>query len=44
MSIFGLGEKTGKLDRRGETYKMWNSDRPCYGVADDPYIRVFRFL
>ena len=26
--FFGLGEKTGKLDRRGETYKMWNSDYP----------------
>ena len=42
--FFGLGEKTGKLDRRGETYKMWNSDRPCYGVADDPLYKSIPFF
>lgn len=42
--FFGLGEKTGKLDRRGESYKMWNSDRPCYSVADDPLYKSIPFF
>ena len=37
--FFGLGEKTGKLDRRGEAYKMWNSDKPCYSAVEDVYKR-----
>ena len=42
--FFGLGEKTGKLDRRGESYKMWNSDKPCYGVAEDPLYKSIPFF
>lgn len=30
--FFGLGEKSGPLNRRGRNYKMWNSDQPCYGI------------
>lgn len=42
--FFGLGEKTGKLDRRGESYMMWNSDRPCYSVVEDPLYKSIPFF
>ena len=42
--FFGLGEKTGKLDRRGESYKMWNSDKPCYSTAEDPLYKSIPFF
>ena len=42
--FFGLGEKTGKLDRRGEQYKMWNSDKPCYSIVEDPLYKSIPFF
>ena len=42
--FFGLGEKTGKLNRRGESYKMWNSDKPCYSTAEDPLYKSIPFF
>ncbi len=42
--FFGLGEKTGPLDRRGRAYKMWNSDRPCYSVTEDPLSKSIPFF
>ena len=42
--FFGLGEKTGPLDRRGRSYRMWNSDRPCYGVTEDPLCKSIPFF
>lgn len=42
--FFGLGEKTGKLDRRGEAYKMWNSDKPCYSTVEDPLYKEYSVL
>ena len=42
--FFGLGEKTGKMDRRGEAYKMWNSDKPCYSIAEDPLYKSIPFF
>lgn len=42
--FFGLGEKTGRLDRRGETYKMWNSDKPCYSTVEDPLYKSIPFF
>lgn len=42
--FFGLGEKTGKLDRRGGNYRMWNSDKPCYGVSEDPLYKSIPFF
>lgn len=42
--FFGLGEKTGTLNRRGRTYKMWNSDRPCYSVTEDPLAKSIPFF
>lgn len=42
--FFGLGEKTGTLNRRGKEYKMWNSDRPCYSTTEDPLYKSIPFF
>jgi alpha-glucosidase len=42
--FFGLGEKTGTLNRRGHAYKMWNSDKPCYSVSEDPLYKSIPFF
>lgn len=42
--IYGLGEKAGPLNRRGRSYKMWNSDKPCYGVHEDPLYKSIPFF
>jgi len=42
--IFGLGEKSGSLDRRGKTYMMWNSDKPCYSETEDPLYKSIPFF
>jgi alpha-glucosidase len=41
--FIGLGEKTGNLDRRGEGYSNWNSDKPGYSVNEDPLYSTFPF-
>jgi len=33
---YGLGEKTGFLEKRGRVYHMWNSDEPQHHPARDP--------
>lgn len=42
--FFGLGEKTGTLDRRGKSYTMWNSDKPCYSEIEDPLYKSIPFF
>lgn len=42
--FFGLGEKTGALDRRGKSYTMWNSDKPCYSEKEDPLYKSIPFF
>ncbi|BAX82402.1 glycoside hydrolase family 31 protein [Labilibaculum antarcticum] len=42
--FFGLGEKSGSINRRGKSFKMWNSDRPCYGVNEDPLYKSIPFF
>ncbi|MCL2776331.1 MAG: DUF4968 domain-containing protein, partial [Oscillospiraceae bacterium] len=42
--FFGLGEKSGTLNRRGHSYKMWNSDRPCYSTTEDPLYKSIPFF
>lgn len=39
---FGLGEKTGYLDRRGRTYTMWNTDdaSPHIETLDPMYVSI----
>ncbi|MBX7182443.1 MAG: DUF5110 domain-containing protein [Bacteroidia bacterium] len=34
--FIGLGEKVGPLDRRGQSYENWNSDKFAYTVETDP--------
>ena len=41
--FIGLGEKTGNLNRRGEGYTNWNSDKPGYTVNEDPLYATFPF-
>lgn len=42
--FFGLGEKSGSLDRRGKSFTMWNSDKPCYSENDDPLYKSTPFF
>ncbi|HYG19392.1 MAG TPA: glycoside hydrolase family 31 protein, partial [Ohtaekwangia sp.] len=42
--FFGLGEKSGSLNRRGGSYKMWNSDKPCYSASEDPLYKSIPFF
>jgi alpha-glucosidase len=42
--FFGLGEKSGPINRRGRAYKMWNSDKPCYSVNEDPLYKSIPFF
>lgn len=42
--FFGLGEKSGPLNKRGRSYKMWNSDKPCYGANEDPLYKSIPFF
>lgn len=41
--FIGLGEKTGNLDRRGQTYVNWNTDAGNNGPATDPLYETFPF-
>lgn len=34
--VYGLGEKTGTLDKRGRTWTMWNTDEPDHTPERDP--------
>lgn len=34
--FYGLGEKTGGLNKRGFQWVMWNSDKPGYHDGEDP--------
>lgn len=48
--VYGFGEKTGQLDKRGSklggyNYTMWNSDTPAYDSSTDPlYVDVPFFM
>lgn len=42
--FLGLGEKAGALDRRGKSYTMWNSDKPCYSETEDPLYKSIPFF
>lgn len=41
--FIGLGEKTGNLDRRGNSYENWNSDVPAYALDKDPLYATIPF-
>ena len=42
--FFGLGEKTGDVDKRGREWVMWNSDIPGYGNETDPLYESVPFF
>lgn len=43
--FYGLGEKTGGLERRGNQYTMWNTDFPAYEWRTDPlYVSIPFFI
>lgn len=41
--IHGLGDKTGSLDRRGNSFAMWNTDQWGFGTASDPTYKSIPF-
>ncbi|MFZ1731684.1 MAG: TIM-barrel domain-containing protein [Bacteroidota bacterium] len=42
--FFGLGEKTGDVNKRGRQWTMWNSDTPGYGNDRDPLYASIPFF
>jgi len=42
--FLGLGEKTGNLDKRGNSYVNWNSDIPAYKTNHDPLYQSIPFF
>ncbi|MCW3807502.1 glycoside hydrolase family 31 protein [Plebeiibacterium marinum] len=42
--VYGLGEKNGGINRRGQSFKMWNSDKPCYQADEDPLYKSIPFF
>lgn len=42
--IYGLGEKNGSINRAGSQFSMWNSDKPCYQVSEDPLYKSIPFF
>ena len=42
--IYGLGEKTGFLDKRGRRYQMWNTDEPVHTPDKDPLYQSIPFM
>jgi len=42
--FLGLGEKTGNLDKRGNSFENWNSDVPAYATNHDPLYQSIQFF
>ncbi|TFF96795.1 DUF4968 domain-containing protein [Candidatus Thorarchaeota archaeon] len=42
--FYGLGEKTGGLDKRGKHYEMWNVDDPHHDAGSDPLYQSVPFF
>jgi alpha-glucosidase len=41
---FGLGDKAGPLDRRGQSFKLWNTDSFGFQEATDPIYKSIPFF
>lgn len=41
--VFGLGDKTGSLDRRGHSFVNWNTDSYGFQASDDPIYKSIPF-
>ncbi len=44
MHYFGLGDKAGPLDRRGEAFTLWNTDAGGFGESTDPLYKAIPFV
>lgn len=44
MHYFGLGDKTGPLDRRGGSFVMWDTDAFGFGESTDPLYKAVPFV
>src|SRR5260370_3143369 len=42
--FFGLGDKTGPLDRRGQAFTLWNSDAYRFQESTDPLYKSIPFF
>jgi alpha-glucosidase len=42
--FFGLGDKTGPLDRRGHAFTLWNSDAYRFQESTDPLYKSIPFF
>lgn len=42
--FFGLGDKTGPMDRRGETFTLWNTDAYAWQESTDPLYKAIPFF
>ena len=42
--FFGLGDKTGPLDRRGEAFSLWNTDAFGFAATTDPIYKSVPFI
>lgn len=42
--VFGLGDKSGPLDRRGRVFTMWNTDAYAWDAARDPLYKSIPFF
>ncbi|HEY1743231.1 MAG TPA: glycoside hydrolase family 31 protein [Granulicella sp.] len=40
---FGLGDKTGSFDRRGQAFRMWNTDAYAWQESTDPLYKSIPF-
>lgn len=41
---FGLGDKVGSLDRRGESFRLWNTDAFLFQESTDPIYKSIPFF
>lgn len=42
--VFGMGDKTGVLDRRGYTFTNWDTDAPGFTPSTDPIYKSIPFF
>src|SRR6202050_173995 len=42
--LFGLGDKTGPLDRRGQAFTLWNTDAYHFQESTDPLYKSIPFF
>ncbi len=43
-NFYGLGEKTGNINKKGKAWRMWNTDFPAYDFRKDPLYQSHPFF